>query len=99
STDTYTLSLHDALPILLHAACVGAGHDAEHPRANDHHGDAEYVSKRDVDGLDSAACRGKLDLRQLEHHERIFSVGPISVSGELRSEEHTSELQSPYDLV
>src|SRR5438094_10239533 len=52
TTEIYTLSLHDALPILGHL-----GGDRGPPRA------------------------------RLPHHDRG------------RSEEHTSELQSPYDLV
>src|SRR5207249_10640594 len=62
--ETYTLSLHDALPIL-------GQHFLTDPR----------ILSRIVDALD------------LEHGETVIEIGPG------RSEEHTSELQSRFDLV
>src|SRR5207248_9310257 len=71
STEIYTLSLHDALPIL----GVGPG----------------------------------MVVIDLDHHPRAFDVrtlrtrpqqrDPLRRRRTPRSEEHTSELQSPYDLV
>src|SRR5947207_11946957 len=67
TTDIYTLSLHDALPIwrVAHAAVQRA--DEEHPRRHAGRGEDSRVVAR--------------------------------ARGELRSEEHTSELQSHSDLV
>src|SRR5207248_8172607 len=66
-SEIYTLSLHDALPILLGAdPVVAAGFELER--------------ELPAPGLDDAA-------------------GIIKTGGRERSEEHTSELQSPYDLV
>src|SRR5437867_12022266 len=65
TTEIYTLSRHDALPILLFP-----------PR--------RMVEVHcDVSGSDVRVCS---DVR-------------IAEVGQVRSEEHTSELQSPYDLV
>src|SRR5256885_9257612 len=61
TTEIYTLSLHDALPICLR-------------------GEADCCCRR-----------GALQSRQIR--------GGISRSGDSRSEEHTSELQSPCNLV
>src|SRR5688500_20401428 len=64
TTETYTLSLHDALPI-----CIETGQRPHRPRAH-------------VDRADAViAERERLDV------------------GRERSEEHTSELQSPCNLV
>src|SRR5207248_9827524 len=79
-TSIYTLSLHDALPILdpLHQLLHAADHRSR------------------VDS-DRAVLRGRLD------DQREFDVvGVVElplVGRRIRSEEHTSELQSPYDLV
>src|SRR5207248_10819741 len=89
--ETYTLSLHDALPIFARAE-----HDAE-------------LRERD------AQCANQLCQLAISHREkRTKSAGgrtqPRQAHSDLRlpamlkqmfqrSEEHTSELQSPYDLV
>src|SRR5207248_7569365 len=64
TTEIYTLSLHDALPI----SVSHADEDRAHPR------------------------------RRL-HRARGAVRGRRTVGRRFRSEEHTSELQSPYDLV
>src|SRR5256885_8795162 len=64
TTEIYTLSLHDALPI-----CMLAGPD--------------------VDGARALAALG------LE----VIASGGVASLDDLRSEEHTSELQSPCNLV
>src|SRR5256885_10580244 len=71
TTEIYTLSLHDALPILYRAVSRRRGHHA--PEAA---GAAEYWNRRGSGTGGSGAPR----------------PGP-------RSEEHTSELQSPCNLV
>src|SRR5688572_33122854 len=65
TTEIYTLSLHDALPIFVLSASVGAGHMR-------------------------AAQAVELALREL---------APDAEVKNLRSEEHTSELQSQSNLV
>src|SRR5207248_11191136 len=72
----YTLSLHDALPILRRAA------------------HAQHRSRPRGGGTPLG-----------RHPRRIALQGPHqnpddpAAGGDVRSEEHTSELQSPYDLV
>src|SRR5256885_2984731 len=75
TTEIYTLSLHDALPILL-----SAGDLVGHPGGED----AAIAAVRGS-GL---RVTGFQVLRDFE-----------GLSGHLRSEEHTSELQSPCNLV
>src|SRR5207248_9539929 len=80
STDIYTLSLHDALPI-----CCGRGGGPDrtlwlrkvHPLPL-HQPPRDHRRRHDPDRRHAAATGGQ---------------------GPRRSEEHTSELQSPYDLV
>src|SRR5207248_10131118 len=83
---TSPLSLHDALPILrLAPAGVAAHRSAAHPT-----------------GLGGETCRRSLARNANPcPPERRPSLGRRSThsSGRYRSEEHTSELQSPYDLV
>src|SRR5207248_7627917 len=72
TTDTYPLSLHDALPIFGHLAKRRRVECGAHPGR---------------DGVDAG-------------EERHLRLGEAHEMGEVdRSEEHTSELQSPYDLV
>src|SRR2546426_8015878 len=76
TTEIYTLSLHDALPILAFglASCTKDGRCRD-PKEETPHGPAE-------DSPGRAALRQRPDLEGLH-----------------RSEEHTSELQSPCNLV
>src|SRR5437762_9877849 len=84
TTEIYTLSLHDALPI---SAAVRE-HDRRALR-------------------DSVAARAHLPVRELVHRRRHRGVRPVhdvpraagGVLASIRSEEHTSELQSPMYLV
>src|SRR5436190_2436761 len=75
-TEIYTLSLHDALPIL--KAALGAAHVAEHV--------FEDVARH----LGKVRVFGDLIRVEVGHRELRLVV---------RSEEHTSELQSHSDLV
>src|SRR5207248_8414435 len=68
TTEIYTLSLHDALPISSRDHGGGGGHP-------DRHGSRRLMGRA-----------GGSELGRPGDHA-------------LRSEEHTSELQSPYDLV
>src|SRR5205807_8753619 len=88
SSAIYTLSLHDALPILRHAhehvGRAALGHEA-----------------REVLGLVSLVRNGNhLDfVAGLLGELFAFGLVPLVEVGVLRSEEHTSELQSPCNLV
>src|SRR5260221_6455465 len=74
TTEIYTLSLHDALPILAHRVVVG-------------------VELLDFDGLDGGVERvGAL-------HDELEGLLHPAQAVKIRSEEHTSELQSHSDLV
>src|SRR5438094_7832523 len=72
TTEIYTLSLHDALPILLDQV------------AGEHHLRIRHPGHDVARGMPGA----KLHQPHLGRHRGLG-----------RSEEHTSELQSPYDLV
>src|SRR5437868_10894663 len=78
---TYTLSLHDALPIFaraLYEAARGRGAQA-------------FVDAEELERL-----RGRVAFVR----QHLPEAAPPEVGdGELRSEEHTSELQSRFDLV
>src|SRR5690606_41799840 len=84
-TEIYTLSLHDALPIWL-------GHGAQHSG----HGRSAATAA----GRDPALTRGRRARRQRLLPQRPGAgIRQIRVQAELRSEEHTSELQSRENLV
>src|SRR5207249_9845014 len=83
------LSLHDALPIWNDRSHLGAARP--HPGAIRGDGIQEHFKRGDQVGL-------------VENHQRIRSqqscvVGPHLPRNPVRSEEHTSELQSRFDLV
>src|SRR5258708_35957207 len=79
TTEIYTLSLHDALPIL------------------------QFAARRHGDGYRTALDAGHRRLRDfrgdqvLDYQARLPTGG--ADAGQHRSEEHTSELQSPDHLV
>src|SRR5258708_13318108 len=78
TTEIYTLSLHDALPILMTiAACLSQNNEVS----------VLWDRTKDIEALKE---RFDLDLSHVTLAENIFSP---------RSEEHTSELQSPDHLV
>src|SRR5256885_12988822 len=81
TTEIYTLSLHDALPISLACRVHAQG------RRRARHQSAEQETERR--GADVAAAHGGgLVGREL-----------VQADPDVRSEEHTSELQSPCNLV
>src|SRR5207248_9018910 len=71
TTEIYTLSLHDALPI--------------------------SFKQRDAEVAQPADLRRRIAAAPKHHQVRLERNDALQV--ECRSEEHTSELQSPYDLV
>src|SRR5207248_9384285 len=84
---TYPLSLHDALPICL-----------RRDRRPD--GALRHPPERDVLAARADRLGQRAQVVRDEHHDgirgRLLEVLEERVG---RSEEHTSELQSPYDLV
>src|SRR5207249_8433274 len=87
---TYTLSLHDALPISgpwAGRTCAPAS--TAHPRGP---GDQQFV------GLVGAHQERRAELLQ-QGHEAVGLGVMERDRGRCRSEEHTSELQSRFDLV
>src|SRR2546426_3048385 len=73
TTEIYTLSLHDALPILWWRSS------------------AVTTAAPPGGSTARASCSGR--------HRRRPGSGPAAVPSRTRSEEHTSELQSPCNLV
>src|SRR3712207_7333412 len=87
TTEIYTLSLHDALPILAHAQRVGADLPAAHA-AQAHL--VEHLGDPPPAGAARPTRAGGVEQRQ------VGRAGQVPV---VRSEEHTSELQSRQYLV
>src|SRR5699024_11620697 len=92
STYPYTLSLHDALPILYRL-----GADVEE----------KLITNEQKDLLEQLEMPLSLILGEMEHTGVRVDVNRLQDMGEelkerlanIRSEEHTSELQSRFDLV
>src|SRR5207248_8126031 len=82
----YTLSLHDALPISTACPALPASARRPPPTSCGNTGRSKRRSRKaaSVRCRRNFACTGEL---------------PRTEAAFLRSEEHTSELQSPYDLV
>src|SRR5207248_11224587 len=92
-TPLSTLSLHDALPISLHVLGCHAGTpvgDLQERACARGHAPIAYL-----DALSEVVLRGVLQCVVAQ----IPDDQPQLVRIDARSEEHTSELQSPYDLV
>src|SRR5687768_18022960 len=87
TTEIYTLSLHDALPIFVADALAMAVHHRRPRRGLVHHSDkgSQYTSL--VFG------------HQLRESGLVASTGSVGDALDNRSEEHTSELQSRLHLV
>src|SRR5205807_3552777 len=94
TTDIYTLSLHDALPIFLFELRAHSGQVAQllvEAEALELINGADVIvleEERDALGAES------LDFQQVQAGGRVFLEQLVA-----RSEEHTSELQSPCNLV
>src|SRR5207248_9029962 len=98
TSELYTLSLHDALPIYFQAPSVPEFHLHPHYRAKL---PLEATLLKTEAGLDVFITE--------KHAEEIAAIlaqwsagllrSPQDIQAVKRSEEHTSELQSPYDLV
>src|SRR5207249_12069150 len=94
--DIYTLSLHDALPIFADYN-MALKLDPKNAAAYDNRGNARKL-KGDADGA-------RADYRKAaELDPRLAKLHPVEKENKTtvvatRSEEHTSELQSRFDLV
>src|SRR5207248_9009650 len=91
-TNNYTLSLHDALPILKHRRRLSQG-----GRQRRCAGREAIDSRTGVQNIAKLLERlvGDKGIHRWEEDGDILH----SCAAIYRSEEHTSELQSPYDLV
>src|SRR5699024_11453195 len=94
STVTPTLSLHDALPILWRTPCTRFEHEPAH-RARSSGRLAQNQQDDDNNNADSLVFW----VRFAGAHQYVLRAHTDSCGGAVRSEEHTSELQSRFDLV
>src|SRR5688500_19971294 len=85
----YTLSLHDALPI-----CHGGLRGRQRIES---HAVAESLGRREPQAQRERTGRRRKPCRLITRHAVGFSRK--GAGGQGRSEEHTSELQSPCNLV
>src|SRR5207248_7589986 len=93
TTDLSPLSLHDALPIW-----IFAGYQDAVAEAADHPGLTELAEGTPGPGPWGATPRVfQVTLKEFAGDIAVLSRERFGPAG--RSEEHTSELQSPYDLV
>src|SRR5207249_10764371 len=92
TTSLYSLSLHDALPILISRELpyiLQVDRQHKHRRVQTHpEYQAEHDAHRELPALQNAQIDDRMVGAQLVPDER-----------DQRSEEHTSELQSRFDLV
>src|SRR5207249_12232260 len=90
TTETYTLSLHDALPIYDHHR--KREQERERNRRRHDQGRPHVPEKDEQNQEDQQHPAGQ----DFEHRSdgALYKVGAV-----VRSEEHTSELQSRFDLV
>src|SRR5207244_13322358 len=98
STDIHTLSLHDALPILL---CDRGTRS----RSADSEASAHAIEEGGSDAIQKPESELKCHRRKFHSSNRARNfanwliVLMSTADRDLRSEEHTSELQSPDHLV
>src|SRR5207248_11031721 len=98
TTPTYTLSLHDALPISMRLHHVAAARDIADQQ--DHQNAIENERSRRCLGTKIEKAVDKISCVAANQYCPAAGVGHVTIDdGKKRSEEHTSELQSPYDLV
>src|SRR5690606_41706480 len=96
ATNIYTLSLHDALPILLvSAANAYAYQERLDPAIDLYNAALQYSGPRDID---RPAVRESLFYAYLDRGRYEGALEQLNQI-EKRSEEHTSELQSRENLV
>src|SRR5207248_10867492 len=93
-SEIYTLSLHDALPIsvLIESVCSIRDNDLRLIQGK------QVESYKDLPQM-VLGPSGSDCAERRTHDRRCFPRPGVVPRGPTRSEEHTSELQSPYDLV
>src|SRR5207248_11033962 len=89
-SESYTLSLHDALPIWLGHDALGLVEREQAPHARRRRAGSSAAAASRLDDAQPAGVSAVWILAAPVHLRRCE---------QRRSEEHTSELQSPYDLV
>src|SRR5205807_5650937 len=91
TTELYTLSLHDALPISIR---LGKGRVIRTQRS-------VHLVRRNVQEAKCLVLCARRLLRRSRAASRTKALhaGPLPSGADDRSEEHTSELQSPCKLV
>src|SRR5690625_6910507 len=91
STESYTLSLHDALPIFIMS-------DRGIPKSFRHmHGFGSHTYS--MINADNERVWVKFHMRSQQGIENLTDAEAAEITGHDRSEEHTSELQSRGHLV
>src|SRR5207249_5575265 len=93
TTPLSTLSLHDALPICIRATDAPGARDVDHVAA-----DLGAGVDQDRVPLGERALGG-IEVKHSGVRTRPDDGAVPGASGPARSEEHTSELQSRFDLV
>src|SRR5689334_7293050 len=95
TTEIYTLYLHDALPISLTRACLETGRDVvlDKPFAT------SVAEARELAALAQKTGRFLTVYQERRLDGDFLTLEEMISRGELRSEEHTSELQSQFHLV
>src|SRR5207248_8969856 len=92
---TYPLSLHDALPILSLGRGVVDENFLRRPRVLFQH----WIRVRHLPRRREPCVRHPVVRELVEVLLGVDDAVDVGGLGHARSEEHTSELQSPYDLV
>src|SRR5437762_5500992 len=94
TTPTTPLSLHDALPIYLQPADGPAVCRQHHPVESVR----SLIEEHPPELVSRAEHRGNSRLNRTDH-QQLLDQPDADAPGQSRSEEHTSELQSPMYLV
>src|SRR5690606_40378150 len=94
-SETYTLSLHDALPISIHRQAAAAHRaDVEHPRGRTRA--VERGGRRALDDLDALDVeRGEVDARLREDHVVHHDQGCV-VAVDARRDRKSTRLNSSH---
>src|SRR5690606_41932217 len=94
---TYTLSLHDALPISARTAALPAGRHTVASRELDPSSSTRPSDVLRTDG--PVVSENTNAVRDVDARARLFRQSDIGDAVDERSEEHTSALQSRENLV
>src|SRR5207249_10375275 len=92
TTEVCTLSLHDALPISTSSTSSWSSRAGQEARRTASRGGSSWCATRIASESSALCAHPSTGSRARRSGSRSFSTGR-------RSEEHTSELQSRFDLV